>query len=508
MATIFIDGFDKYGAAGAQLPLPNNIIPQGGWGIGTPVTGANIVSGLSASGQAVQLGNFAAVYGNVINKTLPTNYSRLIGGVRFSSTLQAPAGVIFIDNFTPQCSVLFNPTSGLVGIYQGSYGSQLELGHGSVAAGTIHYLEWDITFNTGSMGGWTVWLDGVQILGGTGTTIQTANAYANVVQLGTITGFTDFGTSTFDDFYLFDDTTSLNNSVLLSNPSVVTQFPIGDHQTQFTNDGNVFGAYAVLTSNTYASGANTLYLAPFTPNVNCTINDVVAWTQSNNATANFKGVIYSDSTGAPHTLLSSGTQVTGCTVNTQLLMPLVTPQNLTGGVQYWLGFITDSSISMSEFNGSSVTGQRAANTYSGGAPGTAPSMTLNQATLAISGWCTGATTNWESEALNPPMGDGSSVSSATPTTEDLYIYPALPTSVVTVYTVGVSGNARLSFPGVHTFDLVALSGGTSGTGSNTGLNPTVNYAWYDSYFETDPNTGSPWTPTAVTNAFFGMEIIS
>ena len=322
----------------------------------------------------------------------------------------------------------------------------------------------------------------------------------------------DFSAGKFqaDDLYIFDDTTAFNNSMLLSNPAVITQFAIADHSIAFVNQGNVFGFTTVNndTTNAYPMPANSLYLIPFTPNVNCTINEIAAWVNTTNPTANFKGVIYSDSAGAPNALLSSGTNITGCTNATQLFLPLTTPQNLTGGVKYWIGLIGDSAVNFYWYDNASLLGYTASNTFSGGAPGTAPTMTPNQRTMAIAGYCTGATTNWESEALNPPIGDLSAVASPTIGDKDLYTFPALPTSVVTVYSVGVSGNCRLSFPGTHTFDLVALSGATSGNGSNININPTINYSWYDSYFDTDPNTSAVWTPTDVTNAFYGMDIVS
>lgn len=509
LATIFTEGFDRYGPASVRLPSPYTTLPQGKWGT-SPFGTISIDAPLSALGQAVKLHIFTNQVVS-LTRTLPNNFTRLIGGIRLNCDLdENHMGVAFVDNSTTQCSIVLEPMSGFFTIRQGAAGAVLQQSLASVAANTSHYLEWDITFGTGAFGGWVVWLDGVQIMAGTGTTIQSANSYANVFQLIGYGAdiFASHGNITFDDLYMFDTTTAFNNSAALSNPSVVTQFPIADHQQQFTEIGNVIGTFVTTTAAVFNPGANSLYLMPVTPNVNCTINTIVALPGATNGTAKFKGVIYSDVAGVPTTLLSSGTEVVGTTIDTFLDLPLVSPQALTAGTQYWIGWITDSSVNFDRIDGVAVLGQKASNTYGSGAPGTAPAMTTGQASLVVAGYCINAATNWQSEALPLPAGDPSSVSANTPGIEDLYTFPALPVNVVTVYTVGIGGNCRLTLPGVHTFDLVVSSAGMPGTGNNTNIAPTTSYAWYDSFFDTDPNTSAAWLPGNVTSSFSGMTIVS
>jgi hypothetical protein len=122
------------------------------------------------------------------------------------------------------------------------------------------------------------------------------------------------------------------------------------------------------------------------------------------------------------------------------------------------------------------------------------------------GICTGASTNWQSEAVNPPVRSSSLVSSSTIGNEDLYQFPGLLSTITQIYTVTVSGNCYLSGPGNRQFDLRALSGGTDGGGSHTGQIAIVTPAWYDSNFDVDPNTSIPWTAGAVMSGFFGMKL--
>jgi hypothetical protein len=514
MATLLLEGFDKYGTANQALPNVNSLLAQGGWNFfSNYFSNPLIVSGLSGAGEALTLQAYYLQYSNLV-KALTTNYSRLIGGFRFQANLVSSCAIEFLDNATIQCYVLINRISGFIALYQGN-GTLLIQTTVAVGANSVHFLEFDITFNTNiSLGGATIWLDGVQVFSLTAVTSQSGNSYASVIQF---TAQPDavayaFGSFTIDDLYLFDNTTSYNNSVLLSNPRIFTQVATGDHQTQFTNLGNVIGNSWSQGAGgiPYTTTANSLYLIPFTPNVNCTVNSIALYGASTGATQNFKGVIYANSSGSPGSLLSSGTQVTGYTSGSQLTLPLTTPQNLTAATQYWLGFITDSVVVVQNFdyNPQTTSGYTASNTYSSGAPASAPAMTPNQTTLALWGICTGASTNWESISLNPPIGDSSAVYANATSKEDLYIFPALPSNVVAVYSVGISGNAKLTFPGTHTFDLVISSSGTIGTGSKVNIAPTLNYYWYDSYFDTNPATSGSWGLSSVTACYVGMEIIS
>ncbi len=511
MATIFIEGFDKYGLVGMTTPSVATAIGQGGWSVFTNTGGAALAASLNGQGGSALTVSGIAQGGNTatyVTKTLPQNYSRLIGGVRISTDLVGSNGIAFSDGTTVQCMVLVMPTSGRIAIYSGRGTTQLQLGTASIAAGVEHYLEYDITFGPASgigAGSWTVWLDGVQCLSGNGATETSGNNYANVLQLsiGTVGG--NVSTSvTFDDVYVFDDTTSYNNSVLLSNPLVYTQVPSSDEQTQFTNNGNIVGNTAG------ASGApnilgNYLLLMPVTPIENCTINSIVFQTTGGSSNP-AQGVLYADSGGAPGTLLASGTPIsTFPTPGTGTLG--LTATALTANTQYWIGLIIDASYFNPQYapTGSSEL-YVASNTYSSGPPSTAPTMSPTGYGLYMYGVCSGAAGNSASLVNIPPPGTASSVQASSSGTEDLYQLPNLPTSIQNVYTVTVSAFAQLEGSGSTKFDLLAKSSSTTGEGSNTAIAPTATFAWYDSNFDTDPNTGAAWTPGHVNIGYYGMKI--
>lgn len=510
MAIVILDGFDKYGPPGLVFPSQTTQIGAGNWNNIGPISNAQVVAGLSNTGYALGFLGASDRWDQVLSRTLNQNYSRLIGGFRFSASLNYGVGFALCDSNTTQCSINIAYGAGLFSFNKGD-GTLLQQGLSSIGSNSIHYLEFDISIGTGSYGGWKVWLDGVQILSGTGTTQNSANAYANVVQFFmTNIGNDGTGTFTFDDFYLFDSTTAYNNSVLLSNPVIVTQNAIGDVQKQFTPQGNVVGYGYVLGGSSgavYNLPANYMYLIPFTPQVNCTANSVTMYLASSSFTANIRSVIYADNSGAPGSLLKSGPTVQGFTAGQFNNYPLSSGLSLTAGVQYWFGVMSDTFFSMVEFNSpDTLFGAITSVAFSGGAPATAPAMTYNQASCAVAALCTGGAANYASIDTVVPLGDESSVASSSVGQSDLYVFPAVPVGITTVYAVGVSANCRLTYPGVRKFNLAAKSGGVTSNGSNTNLNPTLNYAWFDSYFPTDPNTAAPWTPTAVSAASFGMSI--
>jgi hypothetical protein len=503
MATVFLEGFDKYGPPGTQNYV--SLLTQGEWTtqyLSTP----GIVAGLSATGYALQLqGNDK----QFLSKTLSSSYSRLIGGFRFSASLfvqnyPVPGGITFMNGGSALSAVVINPNSGTISVMSGTNeGSAIATSLASVTSNTTHFLEWDITF--GASGSYTVWLDGVQILNSIG---NTGGASCNGIVIGSaVFNGNNMPLIIYDDLYLFDDTTSFNNAALLSNPRIETQWPSSDSQTQWTNAGNMLGSNYSATGNTSAPGANTLYLRKFQAPVACALQSVSCIPEATAGAPNFKGVLYADSSGSPGSLLATAAQVTGTTAGATLTSSFSSGQNLTAGTYFWIGFITDTSVSLQETD-TTTSGVSASNTYASGAPATAPSMSTGQPSWNMWGDCTGATTNWESESQISPPGNPSSIASSTVGNEDLYGFPALTHSPNLVYSVAVKGHASVDISGTRLLTMQTKSGGTDSAGSNsTGTQPTTSYAWVESYFDADPATGAAWTVAAMNLALGGPKVL-
>lgn len=532
MAVIFIDGFDKYGPAGLIYTNNNGsfssaassgtsivaLLQSGEWtGASVTMNGAGtatmaVVSPLSSTGQALQFtaGSTSGTSIVQIYKTLPTNYATIIGGIRFRPDVLGPTtGLVFQDGTNAQCSIKINQTTGTFSVLSGSLsGTVLATSTTSVTATSIHYLEWQIGFGTTGVGTYQVWLDGVSILNGTGNTrAGSTNNYCNLVTISTSSSSTSSAQVTIDDFYLFDTTGSTNNAPLLSNPRIETQYPISDAQTQFANGALVLGNAYSATAATNAPGANKLFLRKITPSASCTINSISCIPAASSSTANYKPAIYSDSAGSPGSLLSTGSAVTGTVAATVLTGPLTTPQSLTAGTPYWIGFITDTSVVLQEQD-ATTTGVSVTATYTSGAPSSPTGFTTGLTSWVIWGNATGASTNWETQNDNPALAGLTYAWSGTVGNEDLYNFPALSVNPSAVYTMAVKCYGAKTDTGARTISLHTKSSSNDGTGSNPGIIPATSYTWLTSYFDTDPNTGVAWTGIGVNGATSGPGIAS
>lgn len=125
------------------------------------------------------------------------------------------------------------------------------------------------------------------------------------------------------------------------------------------------------TSNTTTQGtpgANIIYLIPVTPDGAQRLNDITALPQSTDPAAQFAAVLYGDLNGNPHELINVGIPVTGVTAGTQVSSAFQNPTGLLQNVQYWIGFMTDSSIAFQVANDTGESGVVALNTFSNGPP--------------------------------------------------------------------------------------------------------------------------------------------
>jgi hypothetical protein len=495
MALLFMDGMDKYGGANTNTTSVIALM-AGEW---TTVTGTpNIAAPLSAIGQALFLGSISTAA-----KTLATNYGRIIGGFRFSANLVGYFGIQFLDAGSNQCGIQI-PTTGTITLRNGSLAAGTIIATGTtVAANTTHYLEWDITL--GNSAAYNVYLDGVSIISGTGDTTATANNTINGVSLQTQSA----GTASVDDLYLFDTTGTTNNAVLLTSPRIETTLPVSDSSVQFGIGASVLGGTLARTATNFSTAANQFYLRPFTPSRACTLNSIAINVITTSATVNLRPIVYADSSGAPGSLLSGGSTVTGITAATTVTLPLTTPQSLTAGTQYWLGYMADIAVTNAFVAGdTTAAGRTATSTFASGAPGSAPATTAGQASVQLWGNVTlaSAANYYEVSQSPPPAANTSYVTDTTVGHEDLYSFANLSATPASIYAVAVKAYCERSDSGARTVSLRMLSGGTDGGGSLTGQTPGTSYAWIGSYFATDPNGSIAWTGTALNAATTGFKI--
>jgi len=495
VALLFMDGFDKYG--------PNSIsgvaalLTAGEW-TSAGGSGHNLVSGLSSSGYALQLGGGVNVS---VSKTLPASYARLIGGFRVSTVLNG-TGVTLLDSGTAQCSIAFN-AAGTISVIRGaiSTGTVLATSTATISANTTHYVEFDIAFS--NTANYQVWLDGVSIISGSGDTTGTANNSANGIQL-----FTSSNSITFDDLYVFDTSGSANNAALLTSPRIETQMPSSDAAVQFAFGAALLGASLARTTATVSTAANQLRLRSVVPAVNCTLTAVSFLAATASATVNLRPVVYSSVGGAPGALLGSGSTVAGTTASTLKTLPLTSGVALSAGTQYFIGYMCDILVNSGLAQYTTVSDDfTAIATFASGAPGTAPVM-ANTPSTVIAGNVTASGANWFAVAQNPVQGGLSYVADATIGHEDLYGYPLLSATPLAIYAVAVKASVAKSDAGAKTLSLRLKSGGTDSAGSAGAMAPGTSYGWLTSLYPTDPATGTAWTAAALNAAQAGVRVES
>jgi hypothetical protein len=490
---LLIDGFDKYGTAGVSLATTT-----GEW---ATFTGGSIVAPLSAYGQAVQC---ALANGPTSNAF--ASVSRIAGSVRVNCSTTGDATITLRNGATAAFTIMLSAAAGLRIRTGTSAGAVLASG-GSYTAGTTSVISWDVSI--GAAAAYAVYLDGSLILSGTGNTGNGQSSVNTFAYVSTV------NTTQIDDLALQDPTNGNYNAAFLTQNVVVeTQFPTGDIQTQFTNDGDVEVPVGISPQSTYrigsgttSPGANQIFLVKITPALTRTLNSVLVWVGTTSATAKFKAVLYSDNAGSPNALLSDGIEVVGCTNGGNVLGLLATPTTITAGTSYWIGFYMDTAIFISLYDNSATSlGQRKANTYTSGAPATLSGMSSNT-TFYMWGNCTAAPANWRALSRNPSVNSSvSQVHSNTIGQEDLFSFAPLQTTPSAIYGGVVKAFVSKSDSGTRTMNMNMKSGATDATGSNPAQALTTTVTWQSSYFDVDPATGAAWTLSGVNNARSGYSV--
>lgn len=505
---IFTEGFDRYGPVGYVPTLADF---TGEWNsVGTVV----IAAALTGSGYAFTI-NSGGNSSNAMTKTLPGNYARSVGGVCIQPTMSNISsfpGVTFYDGVTAQFSIRFNST-GTISVVRGSiaaaaFATSVE----SITPGTPHFLEWDITFHN-TLGIIKIWLDGtLTTLNLTGQdTCATANNYFNGFGPSAAGNGGGSAQGIYDHLYLWNYLASGGSETpALSNPVIETQFPAADNTVNFTIGQDVLGEGYRITTTAAAPAANSLVLRKLTPDENGTLNSVSIVPNATSATAKVTPVVYADNGlgTAPAGLLSAGPEVVGLAAGVVTTLPLTTPQAMAAHAAYWVGYITDTSVSMRLFD-TTASGYRAANTYTSGVPNPAPAMTGGQGTWLIWGNYVPTTLHYTQLNTGVLLGDLSYNYSSTVNQVENFSFPGLSTTPSIIYSVAVKVVMEKSDAGARTVDIQTTSGAATSTGNQgAGISIATSYTTYSTYHVTDPNTGVGWTSGAVGAAIHGIKIAS
>lgn len=512
----YIDGFDHYSDKGDGTIDVGSLLTREWTSLSPSTPGALLVTALSgpAAGAALRLSGTNGYF--AVRKSVPGNYARNIGGVTIKiPTITGNAGnavsVALYDSTTAQLSINVNWITGTISVRRGDGGATIiATSTEAISAGSTFVLEWDITIHN-TTGIIKVYLNGVicTALNLTGqNTRVSANNFYNGVSIGMYGIDNGSRNADFDHFYSYCYTASGGSETpLLNAPVIETQVGTSDDTAQFTAQAGVLGKDYRTTTATNAPGAGQLVLMKYTPEVNATLQSVALVPAATSAAAKFKAVLYSDSAGSPNALVATGTEVTGCTSGTTLTMPFGSGQALTGGTAYWIGYITDTSVAIQQYDSTTNLGQKKANTYASGAPNPAGAMTAGQPTWEIWGNMTGPAANYAQENKGEPTLNEYNQSS-TVSQKDMFNFPALTITPSSIAMVAVKVAGVKSDGGARTINLPTKSGASTGNGTNAGISPGISLAYLTSNFFTDPNTSAAWTAANLNAAKSGYEIAS
>lgn len=142
-----------------------------------------------------------------------------------------------------------------------------------------------------------------------------------------------------------------------------------------------------ISANVGVPGANIIYLIPVTPTGDMSLLDVALIPQIDSTTAQVAAVLYDDSNGSPSTLLNTGVSVTGTTAGVQVASAFTNPTGLLQNVQYWIGFMTDTAISVQQADDTGSFGVVVLNTYSNGPPAVINNLSVGYPDLQVWGDC-------------------------------------------------------------------------------------------------------------------------
>lgn len=516
----FTEGFDKLGGPGIGSISTNLLMgewnsytqSQGGWTFA-------IVAALAGPGYALDLTlpNDSSGRAGSLNRILPGNYQRVIGGCYYKQVTTnngQPWAFEYHDNGTAQFSITIN-SNNTISLRRGDDdGTVIATSTEAPGTGTIHCLTWNVVPH-GSAGEATVYLDGVPLTNLNGLTgldlTNSANNYVNEFRLHTdVPGTTQSGRCVFDhlfsDFYLSSATTP-DTGPLTGNPIVEAQTPVASGTFDFVPVRGTLGQHTRYGTNVASPAAGSLILRKFTAVGDGALSTMRMVSNATNAGAKFKGVIYADNGSgtapAAAAALDVGAEVVGCTAGAVIDSDM-NDYALVSGTTYWIGFIMDTSLSMQLVDGNAL-GYRAANTYASGAPNPPPALTAGQGSWYIYGLVIPPDETWSQFDEAPQSTLAYNKATGVGERDELNCGP-LSVNPAEVYRVSHKFNVRRTDAGSRTIKAGTKSGATEQQAS--AVAPATSGMWVVDGRALDPDTGLPWTAAAVAASFGTLEVIT
>jgi hypothetical protein len=492
MAFSWGDSFDCY-AAPADMLL-------GYWDSGASVGTLAFVAGRFSGSRALwhttgaNIVKSSAVNDAVHHLIVAFQQGATITGTTLGAYLE------LFDGTTAQCSVVFR-SDGAILLTSGApnSGTTLATYTGAVTTSSTWYaFEFEIIISN-TVGRFRVRKNGNPVddfdSGATLDTQNSANAYANKLQVGQQTTVT---ASYFDDLYWRSDASSV---AWMGDIRCYTRAPASDASVQFSHAPLTLPQTLFTTTTTSAKTANTVTYAPFVPSWSGTITGVDIG--CNVATAHMKAAIYNS---ALTTALVTSTEVTNPVAYPVLnLLTFSPPVTVTAGTTYYLAVNQDASVTYRIPSGLTVA-STGTTTYASFPAASPAGLTSGQTPLhSIIYIQPSANYPFVNEAQQDAT--TSYVYDSVPGHADLYGIAAIASTPLTTYAVTTRAYMIKSDAGTRTA-AVQLKSGSSTVASPTVVLTPSNWQWAWRTDTVDPQTGTAWTAAAVNTINVGPVVIA
>lgn len=484
MAWLVGDSFDFYATITDVVGL---------WDTYTPTQG--LANGRFSGSRAFQLSS-----GGSIAKSSGSNDATHHLAVAFNLPAASSTNVVgflqLSDGAVNQCCVVFRGDGAILLTSATPAGTVLATYTGAFTFNAWNHFECEVTINN-TTGAFHVRKNGNSSDDFAATSLNTrpgTNAYANKLTVGA-----SFGANALMDDLLWFSTSGAVPNTWVGDVRAVQLMPTADTATkQFT--GQFPALYTAQNSNnlagTQAATANIARWMPVTAPASGTLSSLIL-NLSASATGNAKMALYDNtgSGGGPGTLLSTSSAVVNPTA-TLTTFAVSGGATVVKGATYFVGVLSDVSLSIFGATAGGQTQWSIAATYSSGFPATAVGFTTT-------GFVTGFSTigmnvlAFNAALVNEAQEDGDTtyVFDNIVGHNDLYTVADLATPPLSVVAVQTRALVKKTDAGARAAQVQLKSNATTVT--STALLLSTSYQYTSRVDAVDPDTSAAWTGSAV-----------
>ena len=363
------------------------------------------------------------------------------------------------------------------------------------ATSTWYAFEFEVVINN-TTGSFAVRKNGNSVNDFSATGLNTrptsTNNYANKITLSNYNASNPY--QQIDDFYWQSGAAT---GVWLGDIRCYTRMPASDQSVTFSKSFTSFVQTPFTSGTTLANSTTFTRYLPFTAAYDGTVS-TGSFTMAAGYTGNLKVSVFASNGSAPTTVITSATTINNPATGLNTIT-FGTPFSISKGIQYWLGFCTDTSSGT--FNVPSGTPGFISSTAYASFPVANPGS-AGTGSAPVSSW-TIAISN-SNCLVNEAQQDGltSYVFDSNPGDADWYGLAGTAGTPASVIATTIRGYMTKGDAGTRVAEIQLQSGATTVATAPSVLT-TSGWQWAWRTDVVDPNTGAAWAPSSVNVALIG-----